>query len=95
MSAIMMSQIAGKDPVKFQDYLTKSKAVAGRYGAELMFAGQRKDALDDAPPDHQMVVIARFPDEDALKDWYEDTEYTALIPLREEASDQIITVYAD
>ncbi len=95
MSTIMMSQIAVKDPAKFQDYLTKSKAVAGRYGAKLMFAGQRKDALVGAPPDHQMVVIARFPDEGALKGWYEDAEYKALIPLREEASEQIITVYAD
>ena len=45
MSAIMMSQIAVKDREKFQDYLAQSKAVAGKYGAELVFAGQYQQAL--------------------------------------------------
>ncbi len=95
MSAIMMSQLTVNDPEKFADYLLKSKAIASRYGAELLFSGKFQETLNGNPRPHRMVVIAQFPDHDALNKWHEDPEYADLIPLREASSEQIMTTYSE
>ena len=94
MSAIMMSQLTVTDPEKFQDYLEKSKAIVGRYGAELLFAGAFQENLNGVSPSHERVVIAKFPDHDALRNWHEDPDYKDLIPLREASSHQIMNAYS-
>ncbi|WP_157708310.1 DUF1330 domain-containing protein [Roseovarius faecimaris] len=95
MSTVMLSQITVKDPEKFQDYLGKSKSVAGRYGAELLYAGQVQDVLHGTPVAHRMIVMVRFPDRAALRGWFDDPEYKAIVPLREAASDQVLVAYSD
>ena len=94
MSAIVMSQLTVNDAEKFAEYLQKSKAIASRYGAELLFSGRYLETLNGDPRPHRMVVIAQFPDHDALSKWHADPDYAELIPLREASSDQIMTTYS-
>ncbi len=93
MPALMISQVRVTDQDKFQDYLSKTREVAGTFGAEMLFFGQVADTLNGAPPEHQIVAVARFPDIDALRSWYGSDAYRALIPLREAGSDQHMVSY--
>ena len=44
--------------------------------------------------DNQGAVVVRFPNMDALKVWFNSTEYLALTPLRYAAANLNIVVYA-
>jgi len=67
--------------------------MAGRHGAELIASGQAPRVLAGSGSPHQMIVIVRFPSMQALDTWHGSQAYQDIIPLREDASDQEITVY--
>lgn len=93
MSAVMISQIEVTDKDAFQEYLTKTQKIAGSYGAELLFRGRMDAVLNGEPANHQMVVIARFPDMETIRRWHASDEYQAIVPLREKGSRQLMTAY--
>jgi uncharacterized protein (DUF1330 family) len=43
----------------------------------------------------ERVVIVEFPDLDSLRRWHDSSEYQALIPLRNQGADVVLTSYAD
>jgi len=45
--------------------------------------------------EHQAVGIVRFPDQAALKAWYDSEGYRALIPLRDEAAEMTLVAYSE
>lgn len=93
MSALFIFRITIKDQAKFQDYLKQSKDLASCYGAQLLASGKAHRALSGAPSPHQLAVVVCFPSMGELDAWHGSQAYQDLIPLREEASDQEITVY--
>lgn len=93
MSALFISRVTIKDQAKFQDYLQKSKEVASRHGAELLASGKGPRSLAGSAAPHQLAVVVRFPTMEDLDAWHDSKAYQDLIPLREEGSDQEITVY--
>ena len=93
MSVLFISRVTIKDQTKFQEYLQRSKETASRHGAELLASGKAPRALSGTPAPHQLAVIVRFPSMAELNAWHDSDAYQALIPLRQEASDQEITVY--
>ena len=95
MSAILISQITVTNPEDFQAYLAKSRNLAARYNAELLFRGKFSSVLNGDAKDHQMVVIARFPDAASIDAWHASPEYQELIPLREKGSEQVIVTYEE
>lgn len=95
MTALMISTIEVTDPEKFSDYMAKTQAVASKYGAELVFRGKLAAALSDDNPREPLVVVARFPDIDALRAWNASPEYQDLVPLRKAGSRQVMTAYSE
>ena len=93
MSALFISRITIKDQAKFQEYLLRSKELASQHGAELLASGRAPRALSGTPSAHQLAVIVKFPSMDELDAWHDSQAYQDLIPLRQEASDQEITIY--
>ena len=93
MSALFISRVTIKDQAKFQEYLQRSKNLASQHGAELLASGKAPRALSGSPAPHQLAVIVSFPSMEELDAWHESEAYQNLIPLREEASEQEITVY--
>ena len=93
MSALFISRVVIKDQEKFQDYLQKSKAIASDHGAELLASGKGPRSLAGSHAPHQLAVVVRFPTMADLDAWHESKAYQDIIPLREEASDQEITIY--
>lgn len=94
MSALMISMINVKQPAKLQDYLPKVKRLGTSFGAELVFSGPAAGAVV-GEPDHQMVVIARFPTVDDIDALFASAEYQPLVSLREEAADMTIIKYQE
>ena len=95
MSAIMISQIKVTDPQAFQSYMAKTQEVAASYNAKLLFRGKMTNILNGNSGAHEMVVIVTFPDMKTLNSWYASAEYQALIPLRDEGSDQLMISYEE
>lgn len=95
MNALMVSQIRVTDMADFQAYLAKSKSVASKFGAQLVFSARFDHAINGAPSPHGMIVAARFPDLRTLRAWYESDEYKELIELRESGSDQLMGAYEE
>jgi len=93
MSALMIATIIVKNPEKFQEYLTKSKELAGRYGAELLARGKVGRVLTDHDKDHGLVVIARFPSAEKINQWFDSKEYQSLVSLRNEGTDMKMINY--
>jgi len=93
MSALMIARIAVKDPEKLQDYFAKTRQVAERYGAELLYRGKVDRALTGESKDHSLTVIVKFPSLEKLNEWYGSEAYRPLKALREEAADMQMTSY--
>lgn len=92
MSALMIARITVKDAAAFQDYLQKSKQLAGSHGAELLFRGRVGRTLN-GEQDHEMTVIARFPSLQKIEEWYDSDDYQPLKALRDAGSDMHMTAY--
>ena len=92
MSALMVSRIKVKDPVKLKQYLQDVQKVAAPYGAEMVFRGKREKTIagDD---DNAMVVIVKFPDAESIDNLFGSEAYQPLIALREEAAEMHMTSY--
>ncbi len=64
------------------------------YGGEPVLRGKLEMVLAGAA-DFDAVGIVRFPDRRAAEDWYHGEQYQALIPLRDEAVEMVLTVFSD
>ncbi|WP_421857973.1 DUF1330 domain-containing protein [Oricola sp.] len=95
MSATMIIQVSVTNRDGFKQYLNKSKEIAARHGAELLFAGAPKQTLAGEGRPHDLAVVIRFPDTDAIEAWYSSEDYQAIVSLREQSSQQVMTVYAE
>jgi uncharacterized protein (DUF1330 family) len=95
MSALMIATITVTHPEKFQQYLAASKQLAGSYGAELVTRAKTQRVLTGEEPEHELTVIARFPDVETINRWYDSADYQALVDLRNEGTQMRMTSYAE
>lgn len=92
MSAFFIATVTVNDSNKFQEYAQKAMESLKPFNGEIVIRGK---AVEDSGYDHDVVGIFKFPDMQTLEDWYGSDAYQSLIPLREEASDMIITKYEE
>jgi uncharacterized protein (DUF1330 family) len=88
----MISMIKIKDASKLRDYLARVQPVAAPFGAELVFNGPIV-APSESEPAHDMVVVVRFPDAEAIDRLYASDTYQPLVSLRDEAAQMTILKY--
>ncbi|MFV2001542.1 MAG: DUF1330 domain-containing protein [Paracoccaceae bacterium] len=93
MPAYMISQVTVTDRTKFESYIDKTKTLAAKYGGEPVAIGTQPKMLNGESDGHQMVFVIQFDSMDVLDSWHSSQEYQALIPLREEGSDQHMVAY--
>lgn len=93
MTAFFVSTVTVKDGKKFQEYAERAAGTLAVHGGELVLRGKLDDVLV-GDTDHQAVGIVKFPDKDALAAWYGSDAYQALIPLRDEEVDMILSTYS-
>lgn len=90
--AYVVGQITIKDPLKWETYRDQVPGTLQPWGAELVFRGQQRAALAGVNP-HADIVVIRFPNLAAADGWFRSEAYQALIPLREQAADVLLTSY--
>ncbi|MEX0338103.1 MAG: DUF1330 domain-containing protein [Arenibacterium sp.] len=91
MSVYLSVAITLKDRETFTEYGVKARPLFAEYGAEPVMVGQVAGHLHGTS-DHHLEVIARFPDREALENWYASPAYQALIPLRDKGADVVFKI---
>lgn len=92
MTVFFVATATLKDPQKFQEYAQKAGETLAPHHGELVLRGKKQDVLA-GQADHQTVGIIKFPNQDALKAWFNSDAYQAIMPLRNEAADMTIVSY--
>jgi len=92
MAAYLIGRITVKDPQKWESYRRQVPATLAPWQAEVVFRGKPFAAFSGAI-DHSDVVVLRFADSAAAREWFDSPAYRALIPLREEAADVTLVAY--
>ena len=93
MPAYMISQVTVTDKEKFESYIAKTRSVAAKYSAKPVAIGTQPKMLNGESDGHQMVFVIEFETMKELDAWHSSDEYHALVPLREEGSDQRMVAY--
>lgn len=95
MSVLFISHVKIKDQQLFSQYLDKTQKIASQFGAEMITRGKFNHSMRGDLPDHNLVVIVRFPDTEVVHAWLNSDAYQEIISLREQASEQYMTVYEE
>lgn len=85
MPAFLVATVTITDPDKFSLY---SKAIAGlseEFGGEYIVRGSITEVLEGAVAPDQRVVVSRFPNAQAARDYIHSPRYQAGVALREGA----------
>ncbi|SNT08238.1 Uncharacterized conserved protein, DUF1330 family [Noviherbaspirillum humi] len=90
--AYVVGQITIKDETKWARYRDQVPATIAPWDAEIVFRGKQAAVLAGANP-HPDIVVIRFPSMRAADEWHASSQYQALIPLRQEAADVVLTAY--
>lgn len=85
MSSYFVALLDITDPVVYERYLTGFDAVFRRYRGQVVAVDDAPRVLEGEWPASRTVLI-RFPDDEALLEWYESPEYQALARYRQAAS---------
>jgi uncharacterized protein (DUF1330 family) len=79
-----------------QQYQQAARTVIGKHGGQPIARGGGVGTLHGSRK-WQVGIVIRFPDEAAVKAWYNDPEYQKVVPLRDEAygNDLEITMFQE
>ena len=91
--AYVVGQMTVKNPEKWAQYRSQVLATLLPFGGELVFRGEQVQSFSGVNP-HPDIVVIRFPSLGNSQDWHASAAYQALIPLRQEAADVVLTTYA-
>ena len=91
--AFVVGQMTVKQPEKWAQYRSQVLATLLPFGGELVFRGEQVQSFSGFNP-HPDIVVIRFPSLADAKDWHASVAYQALIPLRVEAAEVVLTSYA-
>ena len=90
--AYVVGQMTVKNPEKWVQYRGQVLATVQPFGGELVFRGQQVQSFSGVNP-HPDIVVIRFPSLGDAQGWHGSEAYQALIPLRQEAADVVLTTY--
>jgi uncharacterized protein (DUF1330 family) len=91
--AYVVGQMTVKNPQKWAQYRSQVLATLLPFGGELVFRGQQAQSFSGINP-HPDIVVIRFPSLADAEGWHGSEAYQALIPLRQEGADVILTTYS-
>ena len=90
--AYVVGQITVKNEALWAEYRSKVPGTLAPWNAELVFRGQQARALSGECP-HADIVVIRFASLADADGWHNSAAYQALIPLRQDAADVVLTTY--
>jgi len=86
MSAFFIARLDIRDPARYEDYLAGFDEAFAGTGGEVLAVDDATVTLEGQAAPGRSVVI-RFPDEAALRRWYDSTAYQKLKCIRNEAAE--------
>jgi uncharacterized protein (DUF1330 family) len=92
MAAYLVGHITVKDDTLWQKYVAGVQESLATFPSKIIFRGKLVSVLA-GKHQHELVVVIEFPDQATLDNWYASEKYQALIPLRDQAADVVITTY--
>lgn len=92
MPAFIVGTIRVTDPAAWQRYVERVGATFGPHDGRVLLRGALSRALAGQPHGDR-VVVAEFPDLDALMRWHESPEYQSLVALRDAGAEVVLTAY--
>jgi uncharacterized protein (DUF1330 family) len=90
--AYIVGQMTVKNETKWTEYRGQVLATLTPFGGELVFRGNQVRALSGECP-HADIVVIRFPSLADADGWHNSAAYQALLPIRQEAADVVLTTY--
>lgn len=93
MAAFFTVKVSVKDQQKFQEYAKQATETIKEFNGEPILRGQFSHVIAGNEDPHQFIALVKFPTESSLMKWYESDQYQAIIPLRDEAADVVISSY--
>lgn len=90
--AYIVGQMTVKNETKWTEYRGQVLATLTPFGGELVFRGNQVRALSGECP-HADIVVIRFPSLVDADSWHNSAAYQALLPIRQEAADVVLTTY--
>lgn len=90
--AYVVGQMTVKNENKWAEYRGQVLATLTPFGGELVFRGNQVRALSGECP-HADIVVIRFPSLVDADSWHNSAAYQALLPIRQEAADVVLTTY--
>jgi uncharacterized protein (DUF1330 family) len=90
--AYVVGQMTVKNETKWAEYRGQVLATLTPFGGELVFRGNQVRSLSGECP-HADIVVIRFPSLADADGWHKSAAYQALLPIRQEAADVVLTTY--
>ncbi len=90
--AYVVGRMTVKNEPKWAEYRGQVLATLTPWRGELVFRGNQVRALSGECP-HADIVVIRFASLADADGWHNSAAYQALIPLRQEAADVVLTTY--
>ena len=90
--AYIVGQMTVKNETKWAEYRGQVLGTLIPFGGELVFRGHQARTLSGECP-HANIVVIRFASLADADNWHNSAAYQALIPLRREAADVVLTTY--
>ncbi len=92
MAAYLVGHITVKHDELWQEYVSGVQESLAPFNARIVFRGKLTAVLA-GKHEHDLVVVIEFSDLSTLDNWFSSEKYQALIPLRAEAANVVITSY--
>jgi uncharacterized protein (DUF1330 family) len=93
MSAYVSVIASPKDADKMAEYSAVAGPLVAQYGGELVCRGPLETLHGETS--HKVLVVLKFDTKQAAKDWYNSSEYQAIIPTRNQGMDALFVVAGD
>jgi uncharacterized protein (DUF1330 family) len=82
MSAYLIGQVTVHDAARFAPYVRETSELIARYGGEVLDVVQAVEAVEGSWPVGALTALVRFPDESALRAFWNSPENAAMKDLR-------------
>ena len=92
LAGLLVVDLTVRDQAQFEAYAAKSRPIVAAHKGAPLFRGTNPTVLFGEHT-HKVLIGFRFPSKAAIKEFYNSTDYQALIPLRTTAADMVFTAY--
>lgn len=86
MTAYALCELEVGDADAMRPYLDGVGATIAAHGGRYLVAGAGPDVIEGGPGEYAIKVLLEFASKGAFKNWYESSDYQAILPHRQRNS---------